>query len=156
MKNLTGALRVLFVSLAFSVAAVAPAFAKCPLIEWHVVGRVVSAKEKSPIEGAQVFVFLDESESTKSAGYGTTSPDYFLTSADGTYLAKSYFDSFQSWSMLRGDQCSKKPSLVEVVVVKEGYLTKRKRFAESEIRLTEGKDERTITLPEILLDSPSQ
>jgi len=153
VKNLGGVLRLL-VPLSFGVLAVASASAKCPLLEWHVTGKVVSAQDKALVEGAKVFVFLDDSESTNSAGYGTTSPDYFLTSADGMYSAKSYFDSFQSWSLLTGDECSKKPSLVEVIVVKEGYLTKRRRFPKSEIKLTEDKGSREIALPEITIESP--
>lgn len=128
--------------------------AKCPLISWHVTGRVVSLKTNSGIEGAQIFIFLDESESTNTAGYGTKYPDFFLTSDEGSYSAVSYFDSFKQRFIWGGDECSRVPSIVEVVVVKAGFLTKRKQFTKSEIRMTEEEDSHKILLPDIFMAEP--
>jgi len=134
----------------------ATAHPKCALVRWQIVGRVISESTKAPIEGAKVFVFLDDSESTDSNGYYTKYPDFFLTQADGMFHAASYIDSFKRRSIfgIGPDICSRKPKYIELFVIKEGSLTLRKRFNKSQYEMQQTDEIRRIILPDILLGEP--
>ena len=147
------------VSICLSIILVsARSYSKCGLAEWRIVGRVISQSSKMPIEEAKVFVFLDDSDSTNSNGYYTRYPDFFVTNGNGMFHATSYIDTFERRSLfgIGRDICTRKPKTIEVVVVKEGFLTIRKEFSRSEHEIQGADKTRTIKLPDIMLYEPTK
>jgi hypothetical protein len=134
----------------------ARSYCKCPLAEWEIVGRVISRTSKMPIEGAEVFVFLDENNSTSSNGYYTKYPDFFVTGEGGMFHATSYIDTFERRGFfgIGPDICTRRPKNIEVLVVKEGFLTMRKSFDRSEFEMQEADDMGRIKLQDIMLREP--
>jgi hypothetical protein len=99
--------------------------AKCQMKEYVFSGAVREAVSGKPIAGARVYLFLDQQDGTYSRGYATKYPDYFITDAQGKFVATSYFNTFTAYSPVTGDQCDGTPKSVEVVVVKDDYLSAR-------------------------------
>jgi hypothetical protein len=130
------------------------ALSMCPLAEWHISGKVVSFRTMLPIEGAQVLVFLDENESTYSAGYFTKYPDFFYTDEAGRFEAISHINTSQMRFIIIGEVCVRKPKKVEVVVIKEGFRTRRMVFSRSEFVAFEPAEIGRIVLPDIALMEP--
>ena len=132
--------------------------AKCAMVKWNILGEIKSSKTRQGIEGAQVFLFLDKNESTYSAGHLTKYPDFFVTDEGGKFVGASYFDTFRKMPLLDPffESCSKKPHMVEIIVVKPGFKTRRRILGPSDFTLVEEGDMRKIVLPEIYLDESQE
>jgi hypothetical protein len=143
-------------SIFLSIILINTVYSKCALVKWEIVGSVISEATKTPIEGAKVFVFFDDSEFTNSNGYYTGYPDFFVTQGDGNFHAISYIDSFERRGILGigPDICSRTPKNLELIVVKEGFLTVRRKFNIAEYKTKETDEMRKIKLPDILLREP--
>jgi hypothetical protein len=127
------------------------ALAKCPMRPYIFAGKIVHFEYHSPIQGAKVFLFLDKQESTYSRGFETKYPDFFLTNVEGNFNASSYFKSYSGYSLFDGDQCNKNPEVIELLIVHEGFLTKRMIFDISILESNREGSEKIYNLPIIEL-----
>jgi len=127
-------------------------FAKCPLVKLHIIGAVKSGDLKTGVKDAQIFVFLDTSQSTNSAGYATKYPDFVNTDSNGKFISTNYFDSFEKRTFIKGDVCSEKPTKLEIIIVKPGFKTKRNMFDIKDLNLVEDEGILKLILPEIILE----
>jgi len=128
------------------------AFSKCSLIEYRITGTIKSEQSNTGIKNAQVFIFFDENQSTNSSGHATEYPDFVRTDSNGNFTSTNYFDSYAKWSFLRGDICSNKPSKIEVVIINQGFKTKRRFFYTSKLKVEKENDIHKINLPVIFLE----
>lgn len=135
------------------IVNIAQANAKCAIVKWDILGEINSARTQQGVEGAHVFVFLDKSESTNSA-YIAKYPDFFVTGEDGRFVAASYFDPFRKMPLFDPlfESCAKKPNMVEIIVIKPGFATKRRLFKSPDFTMIEEGETRKILLPVISLD----
>ena len=107
---------------------------------------------RNVISDAQVFIFFDESQTTNTNGYMTTYPDFVLTDKNGNFKSINYFNSFKKRSFFKGDICTRKPTRLEIIIIKVGFKTKRMIFSGSDLKKIEEKGKSNIILPEILLE----
>jgi hypothetical protein len=127
-------------------------FSKCPRVEVHITGTVKSEDSNAVVKDAQILVFLDQSQSTNSAGFSTKYPDFIYTDSCGTFVSTNYFDSFKKRTLLNGDVCSEKPKRLEIVVIKPGFKVKRMMYNVKELKEVEDKGIEKLMLPEIFLE----
>jgi hypothetical protein len=143
---------LLLLLVCFLLASI-PVHSKCPWEKYIIRGTVKERTTKNPIEGARIFVFLEDHAATANSGAGLTRyPDFFLTSRDGRFEAASYFNTFKRTSFF-GDVCGKRPKSLEIFITKEGYPTKRKKFTNKEFKIIDRDRDKLIELPEIRIDT---
>jgi hypothetical protein len=145
-------IKTFLVSLVLIIVMSNSAFSKCALLEWQITGTIKLEGSKNIVKDAQIFIFLDDSQTTNVSGYATHYPDFVNTNSNGTFVSSNYFDSFEKRTLLKGDVCSKKPSKIEIIIIKSGFKTKRKIFDVSGLKIEEHKGLQKITLPDIFLE----
>lgn len=131
-------------------------YAKCPTVPWHFRGKIKSFEEKV-IEGAKVFIFFDDYENSCLAKYCAKEPgpDFLLTNSEGIYEGHCFFDTFKSYLISAQEHlCTRRPNKVEIVIMKEGFLPKKKVIYLSEQnRIKDAFDlGGRIILPDIILN----
>jgi len=129
-------------------------FAKCAFAKYTITGTIQDDSTRQTISNAKLFFFFDNNESTISAGYFSTYPDFFTTDSDGIFVATAYFDTYSAWLLF--DRCNKNPKTLTVVITAPGYLTKRIIFKKKDLNAGGGVLDRTIELPAILLRLSNQ
>jgi hypothetical protein len=136
----------LFVAILISLAPVDIAIAKCPYKPYTIIGVVRNAKTNQYINGAKLFFFFDDQQSTLANGYETRYPDFFTTNQQGAFRAKAFFPTYSGW--LFSDLCGKKPKRLMVIVTAEGFTTKRLAYKLDGLI----GDDKTINLPSISIN----
>ena len=139
-----------FLLFAFlSAVLVASAESKCALEPYKINGQIFEEQSQKPVEHAKVIVFFDDYESTSSDGYFTKYPDFFETKESGNFNATAWFDTYSGSGLFGGDRCNGQPKSVTIVVIAEGYRTKRKEFELKHVIVKGRTDNHIIELPPV-------
>lgn len=130
---------------------------KCAFHEYTFEGTVLNEANQRPIGGAQIFIFLDDYESTLAGGYKTTYPDFFTTPESGKIKATSYFPSYRTTSFFRGDVCDNEPERAEAIVTAKGFISKRIHFKMKDLKSKKlSRWQYSVSLPSIFLRSGTE
>jgi hypothetical protein len=131
--------------LTFQTASAGMVFGKCPIAKYEITGVVQEEKTNELIADAKLFFFLDDAQSTFANGYETKYPDYFKTNTQGSFTAAAWMDTYSGW--FPQDRCNRKPKLLSVITVAEGYMTSRINYKLKKLIGPDG----SIHLPPIVL-----
>ncbi len=115
-----------FILILIALNCISVAQAKCAMREYTFLGDVHEKRTSKPIGNASIFIFLDQQGGTYAQGYSTRYPDFFTTDSAGHVEATAYFDTFNySEKTATGEICDRTPKTIEIILVKEGYVTQR-------------------------------
>lgn len=120
------------------------AIAKCP-IETYVVTGGLDLPEG--IKRVGVSVFLDEQQTSRLVQFELPVSRFEVSVVFATLV--------QSRFVILGDDCSRKPRQLELLVTDGKRVTFRKQFSEKDFAITDGSTPRRINLGNIRFRAPS-
>ena len=130
-------------------------YAKCGMWKYTVKGTIKiqnspNPRDLSPLEGARLYIYFDEAESTFPEGFSSKYPDFFYTTNNGEYEATAYFERRDTVTFFGGTTCKDyDPTIVEVIILREGKEANRRIFHQKDFKVSGDKKEKLIQLPEI-------
>jgi hypothetical protein len=144
--------------LAGLVAAVvlptAPAAAeRCALARYRVEGTLAERGSGRPVEGARVYLFLDDDASPWRDAPRRV-PDHARSDEDGRFESAVLFAPDAPPEARAPARCDSRPRELEVVVAKDGAFTLRQRYAIDALERAGTRQDPVLRLPPILLERP--
>jgi|GEM_PF-5504808 len=138
------------IAVAVIVLFAGQAMAKCADAVYEIRAIVKDEKTGKPVPQARLFVFIDEYRTTLPP---RGAPEYFVTDEKGAVSVKAQFDTYSGW--LLTDICGKRPSVLMVFVIADGYATNRRVYFVNNLKATTASEpdkyELAFELPAILI-----
>jgi hypothetical protein len=125
----------------------------CPVVKLFVRGRILNKLNSNPVPNAQVFLFVDESETVSSVSMVRRLPDYSITHDDGTFENVAFFYTFRTNSFWGEDVCDRLPGDLEIFVVAPGFRVRKAFFRKGAFSVIRGGNDIRASLPALSVES---
>ena len=111
------------------LSAPCPALAKCETAHYVLEGRVTSAATHMPVEGATLTVLADGAMPRPD----NNRPIPNVTGESGAFSVGFYFNTLESYCLLFGHNCSRRPDAIAIAISAPGYRSRMAMVRQSEI-----------------------
>jgi hypothetical protein len=126
----------------------------CALARYRVEGTVAERASGRPVEGARVFLFLDDDASPWRDAPRRV-PDHARSADDGRFETTAIFAPDAPPEARAPARCDARPRELEVVVAKDGAFTLRQRFPLDALERAGTRQDPVLRLAPLLLELPA-